>query len=254
MKHARITASAAALALVGSLGFPAMAYSDERHPSSATVNSVLESIPEAELKHADASSKTTVHTEGASQRISMKNSSLDRSLDINIDATNAYSGTDDGFALFTDSANAKTTMFNATANGGQAIFTAQSDAGSRDFTFELDKKIQDISDLGNGRSGVRFTDGTSVSFEVPTAYDQDAQPLETSLSFEGNTVHQRLESTNVKYPVTASAAWTYSYSFNLYDRNPARVRTLMKTPTQFGKIFPVAGAPANFPSPGQNSR
>lgn len=77
--------------------------------------------------------------------------------------------------------------------------------------------------------------------DIPSWYTWDAGVL---------TRHVDHVSGGYTYPVTADPGYSYSLTYAM-NGSPNDVKWLLKTPGQFDRIFPVPGAPKNFPSVGQ---
>lgn len=211
---------------------------------------VLAAIPDQNVVKADPASTVAVEeTEsGLAHDVVLETPALELSTDLTISNGSNFEGTKDDFAVFHDADDKSTTMVRASDDGGQVIFAAGAKEGLQDFRVGFDKTIADTSNLGEGIVGVRFVDGTSIAVHEPWARDGEGQELSTTLEFSGNELIQKVDvPENAAYPIVADPAWNYTFSYNLYKKNPVKVRTLMKKPGKFGYIFPVAGAPKNFP-------
>lgn len=86
----------------------------------------------------------------------------------------------------------------------------------------------------------------------PWAKDANGVDVPTSYLFSDGTLTQvvDLDSPNIAYPVLMDPAWTYVHTAHIGNKTPAQVRS--KLINCFNCIFPVEGAPQNFPSADQS--
>ncbi|NKG19124.1 hypothetical protein [Paeniglutamicibacter terrestris] len=250
--RAGVISLALAVSMLGTAG-PANAIPDNS-TEMTTPSSVLAEVPAHDIVDADPASSVDVKEEVSelTHKVQLETPALEQSTSLTIDNGSSFDGSKDGFAVFHDDEDDSTTMVRASNDGGQVIFAANSKTGLQDFKLEFDKNIEDTTDLGNGEVGVRFVDGTSIAVQEPWARDGQGRTLATTLEFSDNAIIQNVEvPKNASYPVVADPAWKYAYSYNLYKKNPYKVRALMKKPGKFSAIFPVSGAPKNFPTKNQ---
>lgn len=211
---------------------------------------ILSIVPENLIVDADESAIAIVETNaiGTEHSVSVESGEHEMSLSMTLGNGSQHEGISGDFEVFHDTEDKSTTLVRASGNGGQVIFAAEGAGGLDDFSINFEKSIEDTSDLGDGEIGVRFLDGSSIIIEKPWALDARGQKLETSLQFGEKSVTQEVVTTHsTTFPIVADPAWRYSYSYDLYKKNPYKVRALMKKPGKFSAIFPVHGAPKNFP-------
>lgn len=83
------------------------------------------------------------------------------------------------------------------------------------------------------------------------ARDSNGQAVPTRYEWVGGvlTQHVDLSDPSIAYPVLADPAWTYGVAYAIETRTVSQIRSQLLN--CFNCDFPVAGAPANFPSMGQ---
>ena len=106
--------------------------------------------------------------------------------------------------------------------------------------------------LATSSAGFYLESGSSILGVIlpPWATDASGRPVPTSYSWANSvlTQHVDLSSPAIDFPVLADPAWGYAFTFAT-SKAPAANKALLKR--CFNCYFPVAGAPKQFPAPGQ---
>lgn len=160
--------------------------------------------------------------------------------------------TDGTIAYPSDTAAANAVIPNM--NGVQLLtMIANSDAAtdySYRFTVPADTSLEDRGDYF---LLVSSSEGTQGIIQPAWAKDANGRNIPTSYTWAGGVLTQHVEHTSVgdiTYPVTADPGYGYSIKYPM-NGSPNDVKWVLKTPGEFARAFPVAGAPANFPMVGQ---
>jgi hypothetical protein len=135
---------------------------------------------------------------------------------------------------------------------GVRVLTAIADASAPeayDYTFDVPEGTR----LAEG-SGLYYLEDdhtTYGSLQLPWALDANGKSVPTSYSWSGKTLtqHVDLSSPDISFPVLADPAWGYTWS---YDQKWSGTKNWKLLHNCFNCYFPVAGAPRNFPSYGQD--
>lgn len=90
------------------------------------------------------------------------------------------------------------------------------------------------------------------SFHTPWVRDSEGREIPTTYEWSDGVITQTIDSSaqDVAYPLVAQAGWSYSMQWEIYNKTVAQNRTNLYT--CFNCLFPVGGAPRNFPSFGQD--
>lgn len=160
-------------------------------------------------------------------------------------------GVDGEFSVAEASDGTSATYLRDTVIGGQAIFASNDVDGLDDFRITFDTPIARVVPTSDGHF-VHFIEDTSILVQNPWAFAGDGSNLPTTLRFEGQTLIQDVRvDAGTTYPVVADPAWTYVASYGNIQHAPATVRSITTHANNFTNVFPVPGAPANFPSVNQ---
>lgn len=167
-----------------------------------------------------------------------------------------YTGTDDGYEIFANAEETRSQFVRADAAGASivsAATTSESVGGLRvDFPQGIDRDPTESS-LANGSRIITLDDGEKVVLREPLVHGADGEQLEASYRLEDDSIFIDIDPEVLDesgLPVVAATGFQYLMDFDIGYTDPTTAERRMKEPDKFDDIFPVFGAPADFPEPG----
>jgi hypothetical protein len=163
-----------------------------------------------------------------------------------------YSYTSEGIDLWQTDSDSVVGYVQPLPNGLR-FMTAIADANAPEaYSYALNLPPNSTMKANVGGFGLWASDGASLGQLLePWAIDASGRRLATSFEWDGAilTQHVDLDDASIVFPVLIDPAWTYRYEYNILDSTPEQVRA--KLQDCFNCWFPVEGAPAQYPVPGQ---
>ncbi|MET2012921.1 hypothetical protein ABXJ56_15365 [Microbacterium chocolatum] len=135
--------------------------------------------------------------------------------------------------------------------GGVRLMTVLADREGPS-TFTYDFSVPDGTTAKSGRDGglnLLDSEGRSVgSIRAPWAQDANGRELSTAYEWRDGALTQRvdLSDPSIVFPVVADPAWDYTVGWLIETKTVSTVRSMLYD--CFNCYFPVAGAPAAFPT------
>lgn len=216
---------------------------------------VAEALPE----HADRTddSGTVTHADSQSRmagthlKVNPVNSEIP-SFDIGLTGELNQDEDLQGYSVFTDSNTDDASLVRADPVGASFLdVTTDPHAGPiQDFTFN--DTIASYRDNVHGDTVVTLENGESVVLQDSVSVDSNGRTLDSDISIDGNTVAVEVDAPESAdaYPLVTASGFVYLMDFDIGYTDPATARTEMKASGMFDTIFPVQGAPEDFPEVG----
>lgn len=165
-------------------------------------------------------------------------------------------GAEDGYDIFTDAEKTRSQFVRADAAGASVISSA-TDAEAveelrLDFPQGIDQEATAVL-LRDGASIVAFDDGGMIALRDPLVYGGDGTKLEASYDLDGDEIAVKIDKTGLteaELPVVAATGFEYVSNFDIDGTSATTARSAMHAPGQFNEIFPLPGAPDDFPAEG----
>lgn len=243
----RATAGLSVCLLVA-VGVSAPAQADEKLDLTS-VEEIASVAPEGAIIETEATSNLdiSIQDEG-SYYVAAESGDGSASLEFSVSNGSELLAEQDNSTILHDSEDDSSTVVRTNGYGGQVVFATGKPEGLQDFSIDFSKDIEILAELGEGATGLYFTDGSSIVLDEAWAVDGDGQPLETEYEFDGRELTQKVKTNaTTTYPVVADPAWSYSMSFPVHNTTPTMAKNTLKKAGNFGPIFGVSGAPKNYP-------
>lgn len=157
------------------------------------------------------------------------------------------------FTVIPSSDSSESTAYVQPTPAGVRILTAiASSRASDSYSYSFD--VPDGTTLVHTGSVYRLQppEGPAIgTIQEAWARDSEGHPLKSSYSWEGKTLtqHVDLKTPGITFPILIDPYWNYSAAYDL-NKTASQVDYLLHA--CFNCYFPVAGAPYNFPSYGQD--
>lgn len=130
--------------------------------------------------------------------------------------------------------------------GFRVINISKNDNAPKEYSFELDLPEGAVPELVMGTVRVNRGDEILGSIKEPWAVDADGNPVQTYFTLNELTVTQHIETqADTAYPIVSDPNWGYVAVYKLNDTYTSAWNKLHKC---FNCYFPVAGAPASWPT------
>ena len=165
-------------------------------------------------------------------------------------------GQSHGYTVLSNENEDRADFVRADEAGASVLHIASSASAAADITLEFPEGIDEAkSQESFSRSSARvFLDnGDGLTLREPIVRDSDGAYLNASYELEGNNVRVIVPDSDLSdasYPLVAASGLEYIMDFKIGDTGPYAAREEMHKDGQFNDIFPVAGAPENFPEKG----
>lgn len=168
----------------------------------------------------------------------------------------AHAGVEDGYDIFTNAEETRSQFVRADA-AGASVLSSAADAKSveelkLDFPQGIDQKATAVL-LQDEVSMVAFDNGDKIALREPLAYSADGSKLEATYELDGDAIAIKVDTaslTDADLPVVAATGFEYVVDFDIDSTGVVTARDAMQTPGQFDEIFPLPGAPEDFPAEG----
>jgi hypothetical protein len=136
---------------------------------------------------------------------------------------------------------------------GVAFYTVVGDADAQsEFTYTYDVPA-DATFIQDDRRIALFGDGGAAlgAIQTPWARDANGADVPVEYSWDAGTLTQKFDVSEASaFPLVAQSGWSYQQSWPLWSKTVAQNRTNLYN--CFNCLFPVGGAPRQFPSYGQH--
>jgi hypothetical protein len=177
-------------------------------------------------------------------------------IDVSIDyAVGAPQQTASGLSVLAAATESVAAYVQPTFDGVQILTAIASADAPESYSYTLE--------VPDGTEFVERGEGSHYLFEAPGgdilgmvsapwATDAAGNPVPTSFEWSGKTLTQLvdLSSPGIAFPVVADPDWTYGAQYDIGATNPGIANTQLTT--CFNCYFPIEGAPAHFPSTGED--
>lgn len=203
----------------GNISDGAAARSDSASASSLTVDPAIDQVPSVKLGS------------------SLQNHSKDN----------------DGYTVLTDANEDAAQYIRADAAGATVLSTAEDASSGDSFKFKLSDGVKSVAKSKTDAPFVFLDNGEQIALRSPTVKDADGKTLDAEYNVEGDTVEVAVDSTqadSASYPLVAASGFEYLKDYDIGATGPYAAQQALKKDGNFNKIFPVKGAPADFPEKG----
>lgn len=158
----------------------------------------------------------------------------------------------DGYTVLTDDSEDTAQYIRADAAGATVLSAAETaDAGS--FKFTLGDGVKSVAKSETDAPFVFLDNGEQVVLRAPTVKDANGTTLDAEYNVDGDTVEVAVDSSqadNASYPLVAASGFEYLRDYDIGATGPYAAQQALNKDGNFNKIFPVKGAPADFPDKG----
>lgn len=167
-----------------------------------------------------------------------------------------HAGVEEGYDIFTNAEETRSQFVRADA-AGASVLSSATDAEAveelkLDFPQGVDQEATAVL-LRDGASIVAFDNGDKIALREPLVYSADGTKLEATYELAGDAIAIKVDTagiTDADLPVVAATGFEYIVDFDIDGTGATTARNAMQTPGQFNEIFPIPGAPDNFPAEG----
>lgn len=163
------------------------------------------------------------------------------------------SGQKDGYTVLTNPEASQAQYVRADAAGATILSTAEEKTAADSLEFDLEDKVKSVARTDSDTPYVFLENGEQVALRSPSVKDASGKTMDASYSIHGDTVKINVdesEADSAAYPLVAASGFEYLNDFGIGNTGPYTAEVAMKEDGQFTKIFPVPGAPDDFPSKG----
>lgn len=167
-----------------------------------------------------------------------------------------YAGAEDSYDVFTNVEKTRSQFVRADAAGASVLSSAATAETVEELRLEFPQGVDQEATavlLRDEASIVAFEDGDKIALREPLVYSADGAKLEASYDLDGNDITIEIDKedlTEDAFPVVAATGFEYLSNFDIDGTSATAARNAMQAPGQFNEIFPIPGAPDDFPAQG----
>lgn len=253
LTHTALPFAVAAL-LAPAVATPAMAAS----PDLSDPSTVLSDNFSQFLDRSDESGKVSDSPAARSTSSSAASLNIDPAIgdvpDFQVDVPSTQnSGQKDGYTVLTDAESQSAQYVRADEAGATVITAASNSESVNGLSFDLGDGVKTAAKTDSDTPFVFLDNGEQVVLRTPTVKDATGRSIPANYSIEGNTVKVEVDQSQqdeIAYPLVAAAGFEYLLDYSIQTTGPYKAQQEMHKDGQFTEIFPVPGAPNNFPEKG----
>lgn len=164
-----------------------------------------------------------------------------------------HKGVRDGYTVLADSTEEATQFVRADAAGATVITAVGDQDSTNDLEFSLEDGVASAAKTATETPFVFLDNGEQAALRAPMVKDADGKSLNAHYEVDGDEVRIRVDkaqASEAAYPLVAASGFEYLMDFDTRATGPYKAQQEMHKTGQFTKIFPVPGAPADFPKKG----
>ncbi|MDY0914148.1 hypothetical protein [Rathayibacter festucae] len=246
----RILAASAVLMMSAVALAPPAAATEPDFDIAATLEQMSpQSAPTTRTATDLAISAPKTEDDGVTLSISNEESSAPVSISLPL-ATSVDTSDDSLFEFSTTSDSAG--IYAATTSGGAAVIVSIENSSAPDaYAFEFDlPEGTTVAPDGIGGYDLDLPGDVDGRIMAPWAKDSNGTSLPTAYEWNNGVLTQTIDfDESSEFPILADPAWNYTRSYTIGSANPGSSRAALKR--CFNCIFPVDGAPSDYPSPAE---
>lgn len=200
----------------------------------------------ATVTDADSASRRAT-AEFASRSVTIDAEGIDAPVTVTLPFEAAPVERDGDYLLYKSESRNVSAYASSSQNGVQLQVGIADSSAPDEYSFAFDLPDGTITNFdSSGGLDIEMPDGWGGYISPPWAKDSAGRSLPTSYTWADDILTQAIDlSGDVQFPVVADPAWTYEKFYLIGGATPASARNAMMQ--CFNCIFPVDGAPANFP-------
>lgn len=130
------------------------------------------------------------------------------------------------------------------------LSNAEQNTSADSFEFDLDDSVKSVAKVESDAPYDFLENGEQVALRSSSVKDANGKTMDASYSIRGDSVKIDVDESQADgavYPLVAASRFEYLNDFEIGDTGPYSAEVAMKKDGQFTKIFPVPGAPDDFP-------
>lgn len=255
LAKAVLPVAAAAALLAPSFAAPASAATaDVTDPSDFLESHFSQFLNRSDEAGAISETKSVARTQGDQSKLTI-DPAIDEVPSFKVGSDlKKQSAQKDGYTVLSNPEANQAQYVRADAAGATILSTAEEKTSADSLEFDLEDKVKSVARTETDTPFVFFENGEQVVLRSLSVRDANGKSLNASYSIHDNTVKINVDETQAEtaaYPLVAASGFEYAVGFSTGTTGPYTAEVEMKKDGQFGEIFPVPGAPDDFPSKGQ---